>query len=291
MKYFLVFFFLFSNIGLASTGGEPPLWNSQDMVSLYHHNSFLQMSWAQNVIFENHTFKNNEKVIDYGSGDGKITALISKLIPNGEIIGLDISDDMTSFSRKKYPSFNYPNLRFQKVTSVDPIPESFNDVDIIYSSCVFHLVQNPEIVFHEMYRSLKIGGKLAVVFPFMDRETPLMRASAEVYAEYNISFPKMSDDSVSIRSTESGIQKMAERFGFKTLKMRVKESINPFISKKEFVDWIDATLSGNQVIPAEIRRVVAEKTVHKYLQFSPEDQLADGVIYYRFPIVEYVAQK
>ena len=291
MKYCLLFILSISNLKASLKEGDPPLWNSTDMVSFYHHNSFLQMNWAQDVIFENHTFKQTENVIDYGSGDGKITALVSKLVPNGTIKGLDISSDMVSFSKRKYPSATYPNLGFYKVTAAEPIPGFVANLDIIYSSCVMHLVQEPEKLLREMNKSLKSGGKLILVFPFMDTRTALMRASAEVYSKHGISFPKMSDESNFIRSTPSGLQTLAERVGFKTIKVRIKETVNPFISKREFVDWLEGTLSGNQVIPYEIRRAVSEQTADKYLLLSPKDMLEDGSIHYHFPVVEYVGHK
>ncbi len=56
----------------------------------YHVNSELQRNIATETI-KLISWKKSEKVLDIGCRDGKITALISKKVPKGSVLGIDIS--------------------------------------------------------------------------------------------------------------------------------------------------------------------------------------------------------
>ena len=52
--------------------------------------------------------RGNERVLDLGCGDGKITAKIANLVPEGWVIGIDFSPEMIKFAQEHYPAKEYP---------------------------------------------------------------------------------------------------------------------------------------------------------------------------------------
>ena len=65
--------------------------------------------------------KGDETILDVGCGDGKITALIADKVPNGRVVGVDITDDMINFAQEKFDTI--PNLSF-KLMSADKLSYS-----------------------------------------------------------------------------------------------------------------------------------------------------------------------
>ena len=72
-------------------------WNPED----YHHNSSVQLSWARELITKL-DLKGDERILDIGCGDGKITASIASTAPNGSVLGIDSSHEMISFAESKF---------------------------------------------------------------------------------------------------------------------------------------------------------------------------------------------
>lgn len=57
-------------------------WNGAD----YAQNSSVQVAHAERFL-SNLSLRGDEKILDIGCGDGKITALLSKQVPQGFVIG------------------------------------------------------------------------------------------------------------------------------------------------------------------------------------------------------------
>src|SRR5437016_4520222 len=79
-------------------------WNSRELVTLYYHNSELQTQWAWRALCKYH-FQGNERVLDFGSGDGKLSALISCMVPQGSVTGIDLSKEMTVYASQMFPQY------------------------------------------------------------------------------------------------------------------------------------------------------------------------------------------
>lgn len=81
--------------------------------STYMKSSSPQKRWAEELISKI-PIRGDERVLDIGCGDGKITAWISRLVPRGSVVGLDSSREMISFARSQFPAEEWPNLHFQQ---------------------------------------------------------------------------------------------------------------------------------------------------------------------------------
>jgi trans-aconitate methyltransferase len=83
-------------------------WNAAD----YAANSAVQQTWARELIAQLQ-LRGDERVLDVGCGDGKVTAELARAVPKGSVTGIDASPEMIRFARKTFSPGKHPNLGFQ----------------------------------------------------------------------------------------------------------------------------------------------------------------------------------
>jgi len=103
-----------------------------------------------------------EIVVDLGSGGGLDVFLAAKKVgPHGRAIGIDMTRAMIERARANAASGGYTNVEFYQST-IDNIPLPDASVDCVISNCVLNLAPDKAIVFREIARVLKPGGRVAV---------------------------------------------------------------------------------------------------------------------------------
>ena len=101
-------------------------------------------------------------ILDLGSGTGRNDCFIARKIgPKGKILGLDISKEMLSLSRKRCES--YPNVEFREQRIEMPLIYQ-GEFDKISASFVLHGFEDTrkiEII-SNAYQALKLGGVFCI---------------------------------------------------------------------------------------------------------------------------------
>ena len=82
----------------------------------YKNNSNTQQGIALPIL-NTFSFKGNEHILDIGCGDGNITAELANEVPNGSVIGFDISENMVKTALKDHSKIK--NLSFKVADACD----------------------------------------------------------------------------------------------------------------------------------------------------------------------------
>ena len=108
------------------------------------------------------TLKEGETVLDLGSGGG-IDAFLAaiKVGETGNVIGVDMTEEMIQKAKSAAINFGYKNVEF-RLGDIENLPLDDNSVDVIISNCVINLSVDKEKVFKEAYRVLKPSGRILI---------------------------------------------------------------------------------------------------------------------------------
>lgn len=262
-------------------------WNSRSLVTLYFHNSELQTQWAWSALSK-YSFKGVEHILDFGAGDGKVSALMSFMVPKGSVCAVDISKEMVTYASKMFPAAQYKNLTFLPVNHVDftqiPFSKKF---DLVTSFCVFHLVPNPVQVLKNLKLHMQPQGKLVATFP-IGGNREFFQAASEAMAQRNWNFPPPTEGTKSIRDPAK-TQQMFQEAGFNIEYFQVIETRTSFSTKEEMTDWFEGTLTANWDIPEKGRREFFSDLTDRYLTLRPNDKGEEGFVYFSLKRIEVVA--
>ena len=103
-----------------------------------------------------------EVVLDLGSGGGLDCFLASKQVgERGYVIGIDMTPEMLERARKSAQNLGIANVEFRK-GYLEQMPVEDQSIDVIISNCVINLSPDKSLVFAEMFRTLKPGGRVSV---------------------------------------------------------------------------------------------------------------------------------
>lgn len=109
-------------------------WNA----AAYVKRSSLQEAMATEVLALL-SLRGNERVLDIGCGDGRVTSEIASRVPNGSVVGVDASHDMITFAQAHA---RRPNLRFEVANAAQL---TFHDeFDLIVSFNALHWLPDPD---------------------------------------------------------------------------------------------------------------------------------------------------
>ena len=118
-----------------------------------------------------------EKVVDLGSGAGFDCFVASALVGDeGEVVGVDMTDEMLSKSRALADDMGLKNIEFREGLLEElPVEDAWADVAI--SNGVINLCSDKKKAMAEIYRILKPGGYLQ--FADIANSKPVPQAAVE----------------------------------------------------------------------------------------------------------------
>jgi ubiquinone/menaquinone biosynthesis C-methylase UbiE len=99
------------------------------------------------------------KILDIGTGPGRLPIEIAKQVKNAKVFGIDISDDMIKIARKNAGREGLEGRVEFKVKSANDTGFENNSIDLVVSTGMLHHLSQPIKAFNEIYRILRPGGE------------------------------------------------------------------------------------------------------------------------------------
>lgn len=113
-----------------------------------------------------------EVVLDIGSGAGMDSFIAASLVgPAGRAIGLDMTDAMLEKATAWQQRLGLRQLEFRKGLA-EEIPLDDASVDVVISNGVINLTPDKAMVFREIHRVMKPGGRLQIADIIVQKEVP-----------------------------------------------------------------------------------------------------------------------
>ncbi|MEY9095112.1 arsenite methyltransferase [Paenibacillus sp. RC84] len=185
--------------------------------------------------------KPGETVLDLGSGGGFDCFLASRQVgAAGGVIGVDMTPEMITRARRNAEKGNFTNTDF-RLGEIEHLPVRDSSVDVIISNCVINLSPDKQQVFHEAFRVLKPGGRLAI----SDIVT-----TAELPEEIRNDINDLYSGCISGASSIADLERLLLNSGFTGISIEPKDQSKAFIK-----DWVPGAAIDRYIVSAVIQAV------------------------------------
>ncbi len=214
-------------------------------------------------------------MLDLGCGEGKVTAEIAACLPSGSALGLDLSCDMIAFARERFPSEQYPNLRFIEGDMLDlPFDEEF---DVVFSNAALHWVPDHGRVFSGIAHALRPGGRILLQMGGRGNAAPIMAIANEMLADdpWRKLFAGLAPSYAFYGPEEE--RELLEAAGLTPLRAELIGKDMAFDLPDGLAGWVRTTWHLYlKPLPEDLRPAFIEEVVSRYVERFPS---ADGRIH------------
>jgi trans-aconitate methyltransferase len=95
--------------------------------------------------------------MDAGCGSGRLTGKLLERLPQGEVVGVDLSHNMLTQAAEHLTDYGAKIFFVQADLTRLPFE---NEFDVVFSTASFHWVLDHDALFSSLSRSLKSGGRI-----------------------------------------------------------------------------------------------------------------------------------
>jgi trans-aconitate 2-methyltransferase len=256
-------------------------WDAAD----YAKSSSEQQRWARELIAKL-DLNGDERLLDIGCGDGKVTAEIASNLPRGSVVGVDNSENMIALAQSAYPTEAVPNLRFEK-QDASSLP-FVSEFDVVFSNAALHWVLDHAPVLRGIQRSLRCGGKALLQMGGSGSAADVIATLDELLASnqwrdcftgFGFPYGFYGPDEYRQWLHEAKLHAVRAELIPKDMVHR---------DRPAFEDWLRTTwLPYTQRVPEARRAAFTTQLVDKYLEAHPPD--ANGAVHVKMVRLEVEA--
>jgi trans-aconitate 2-methyltransferase len=185
----------------------------------------------------------NERVLDIGCGDGRITAEIASRVSTGSVLGIDPSRDMISFATSHFDKVAPPNLRFEVADARDLLFN--NEFDLVVSFNALHWITEQDRALRSIRHAMKTNGTAQLrLVPKGERkslenvleETRLSPRWSRYYGDFRDPYLHMTPEEYTSAAEQNGLRVQRIRAASKAWDFKTRDAFFAF-SSVTFVEW------------------------------------------------------
>jgi trans-aconitate 2-methyltransferase len=179
----------------------------------------------------------SERVLDIGCGDGRVTAGLASRLPQGSVVGVDVSREMIAFAEEHA---NLPNLEFQVANAAD-LP-FHNEFHLVVSINALHWLPDPDPPLRGIRAAMKPTGRaqLRLVADGARKSLETVIEETRRAPEWARYFKAFRDPYLHVTPEQYGAA--AERNGLRVERMHVGSKAWDFQSRENFFASCQVTL-------------------------------------------------
>ncbi|MCX6673319.1 MAG: methyltransferase domain-containing protein [Methanothrix sp.] len=233
----------------------------------YQKSSSAQYNWAMALI-AGLKLDGDERILDIGCGDGRITANPSGLVQSGRVLGIDLSPDMIRFAVGQHG--NHSHLSFQ-VGDASELHFA-GEFDLVVSFACLHWVKDHLPVLKAVRRSLVPGGRFLMQCGGRGNAARILDLTGDLAAslswkEYftGFSFPYhfYGPDEYRVWLAEAGLRPKRAELVAKDMIHQGQEGLEGIIRNT----WLPYT----ERLPVHLRDEFVKEIADRYLERYPLD--------------------
>lgn len=180
----------------------------------------------------------DDRVLDVGCGDGRITGAIARRVPRGSVLGIDASQQMITYAQEHHVA---PNLSFQ-VVDVRNLPFQ-QEFDQIVSFNVIHWIPEQDAVLRSIHAALKPNGRALLRFVPEGPQKCLEDVIEDVCQLPPWSHYFEHHRKPYFHSTPEVYRALAERNGLEVLHLHLEDHTWNFQTREAFVAYCQVTFA------------------------------------------------
>lgn len=252
----------------------------------YEKSSSAQYRWAMDLV-SLLDLEGDERVLDIGCGDGKITAQLASRLPRGKVMGIDLSKDMIDFARAKHTAETCSNLVFHLG---DANKLDFNEeFDLVVSFACLHWVKDHLPVLKGIVRSLVPSGRVLLQFggkgnaeDILDLTEDLIRDDkwSGYFKDFSFPYHFYGPDEYRVWLKQAGLKAKRVDLVPKDMVQTGKKGLEGIIRNT----WLPYT----ERLPERLRPEFVSEIAERYIERHP---LVEGLAHVRMARLEVEAVK
>lgn len=258
-------------------------WNPQD----YVRHSAGQARWAEELLARLE-LRSDERVLDIGCGDGRITAMIARQVPNGQAMGVDVSASMIEHARHTHPASQYPNLTFEVADAAELKFKS--QFTLVFSNAALHWVHDHPRVLRGISQALQEGGRCLLQMGGQGNGDDVIAAFEHALQSLGLAASGIQEASLYSFHAPEPYRLWLAAAGLETVRVELLTKDMVHANRAAFVGWLrTAWHPYTALVEAAMRADLIEATATHYLQAHPAD--TEGQVHVAMVRLEVEAYK
>lgn len=200
------------------------------------------------MLIQSLNLRGDERILDIGCGPGELTRKIAENLEEGDVTGIDISENMIDLARKKSKERDIENVQF-KAGDYQEISLEKN-YDVCVSSYLFHWMSDPKDFLIWVQNTLNENGKIGLLVPSPDWYRDVQEAYEKAMKKFEFSPEELVGTNLVTK------EKIHEYFG---------------TTNFELVTFSEFSFQEKTELESCLKRIDA-KSDRKYFQGIPEGQ-------------------
>ena len=229
----------------------------------YGANSAVQFGIALEALAA-HPYRGDERVLDIGCGDGKLSAELVRRVPRGSVVAVDNSESMLRQARTTFGAES--RLSF-KLAAAETLPFSA-EFELAFSAFCLQWVPDKAAAFRALARSLKPQGRAILLMPFRSPEIAAARHELTQLARWRRYFRGYRDPTETLEDLDYAGYALAA--GLAVRSSLVASTVAGFESLARFTGFLTALTPQLVRLPdAAAREDFMDELVARYVARVP----------------------